>query len=262
METSLKQRLIGAALLIALAVIFIPMLFDGAEREEQPVTLDMDVPPKPEFTFKEPPAPARASDVQKPTAPTEPKRIAPTKVADLGQRRPSNNPRGVKRDQSPADRAGKPFAPAQSAASKSARDAESPSAPDDSKAQLALSEPPTEKSSTNRQASGLRQSPRPSPTIAAAANQPSSAAKKDSPVAPPGGWAVQVGSFSERENAASLRKELQRAGFSAFEEKVVSGGEPVFRVKVGPEASRSRAKALQAMLRDQEDLDGIVVSHP
>jgi DedD protein len=81
-------------------------------------------------------------------------------------------------------------------------------------------------------------------------------------VAAPSGWAVQVGSFSERENAASLRKELQRAGFSAFEERVVSGGEPVFRVKVGPEASRSRAKALQAMLRDQEDLDGIVVSHP
>ncbi|MDQ3797082.1 MAG: hypothetical protein M3294_05845, partial [Pseudomonadota bacterium] len=53
METSLKQRLIGAAVIVALAVIFIPMLFDNAERKK-PVTLDMNVPPEPEYTFKKP----------------------------------------------------------------------------------------------------------------------------------------------------------------------------------------------------------------
>ncbi|HEX2237727.1 MAG TPA: hypothetical protein VHJ19_05075, partial [Gammaproteobacteria bacterium] len=53
METSLKQRLIGAAVIVALAVIFIPMLFDNAERKK-PATLDMSVPPEPEYTFKKP----------------------------------------------------------------------------------------------------------------------------------------------------------------------------------------------------------------
>jgi hypothetical protein len=118
------------------------------------------------------------------------------------------------------------------------------------------------KSSTSRQASGSRQSPPPRPMDVAAADQPSPAPEKESPSASSRDWAVQVGSFNERENAALLRKELQRAGFSAFEERVVSGGESIFRVKVGPEASRSRAKALQARLRNQEDLNGIVVSHP
>ena len=50
METTLKQRLIGAAVIIALAVIFVPMILDGSGREEQ-VALNMEVPPEPTFTF-------------------------------------------------------------------------------------------------------------------------------------------------------------------------------------------------------------------
>ena len=50
METTLKQRLIGAAVIIALAVIFVPMILDGSGRE-QSVALKMDVPPEPTFTF-------------------------------------------------------------------------------------------------------------------------------------------------------------------------------------------------------------------
>jgi len=51
METILKQRLIGAAVLIALAVIFVPMILDGSGQKES-VALNMDVPPEPEFTFE------------------------------------------------------------------------------------------------------------------------------------------------------------------------------------------------------------------
>jgi DedD protein len=55
MEIPLKQRLIGAAVLIALGVIFIPMLLDGAGHREQ-ITLDMEIPPEPQFSFKTPPS--------------------------------------------------------------------------------------------------------------------------------------------------------------------------------------------------------------
>ena len=96
----------------------------------------------------------------------------------------------------------------------------------------------------------------------AASKPPSPAPQKSAPLARPSGWTVQVGSFSKHKNAASLRNELRRAGFPAFEERVVSGGEQIFRVKVGPEENRLRAEALQAMLRKQQDLNGIVVSHP
>lgn len=55
MEIPLKQRLIGAAVLIALGVIFIPMLLDGAGHREQ-VTLDMEIPLEPQFSFNTPPS--------------------------------------------------------------------------------------------------------------------------------------------------------------------------------------------------------------
>ena len=51
METTLKQRLIGAAVIIALAVIFVPMILDGSGHKES-VTLNMEVPPEPTFTFE------------------------------------------------------------------------------------------------------------------------------------------------------------------------------------------------------------------
>ena len=51
METTLKQRLIGAAVLISLAVIFVPMLLDGSGQRES-VALNIEVPPEPKFTFE------------------------------------------------------------------------------------------------------------------------------------------------------------------------------------------------------------------
>lgn len=49
---SLKQRLIGASVLIALAVIFVPMFLDGAGHRER-VAMKMDIPPEPDFKFEE-----------------------------------------------------------------------------------------------------------------------------------------------------------------------------------------------------------------
>ena len=53
MDMSLKQRLIGAFVLIALAVIFVPMFLDGSGHKEQ-VAMDLNIPPEPEFKFEEP----------------------------------------------------------------------------------------------------------------------------------------------------------------------------------------------------------------
>ncbi len=51
METTLKQRLIGAAVIIALAVIFVPMILDGSGQRKS-VAINIDVPPEPKFTFE------------------------------------------------------------------------------------------------------------------------------------------------------------------------------------------------------------------
>lgn len=48
METALKQRLLGAAVLIALAVIFLPMIFSGRAPQAEPDRVSLDIPPPPD----------------------------------------------------------------------------------------------------------------------------------------------------------------------------------------------------------------------
>lgn len=50
MEITVKQRLAGAIVLIALGVIFIPMLLDGAGMKEKD-RLELRMPPKPKYDF-------------------------------------------------------------------------------------------------------------------------------------------------------------------------------------------------------------------
>lgn len=52
METPLKQRLVGATVLVALGVIFIPMLLEGG-KEDARLTVSMEIPPQPDMEFKD-----------------------------------------------------------------------------------------------------------------------------------------------------------------------------------------------------------------
>lgn len=52
MEPALKQRLVGAAVLVALAVIFLPMLIKGPAPESGVGDIRMDVPPAPDGEFE------------------------------------------------------------------------------------------------------------------------------------------------------------------------------------------------------------------
>ena len=61
METALKQRLVGAAVLVALAVIFLPMLIQGPAPESGAADVSLDVPPQPggDFETREIPLPGK-----------------------------------------------------------------------------------------------------------------------------------------------------------------------------------------------------------
>ena len=52
MESALKQRLLGAAVLIALAVIFLPMFFSSTPPKQENTTLGLNIPPAPERNFE------------------------------------------------------------------------------------------------------------------------------------------------------------------------------------------------------------------
>ncbi len=63
MNAKLKQRLIGAIALIALAVILVPMILDGPV-DQEPMGLNIGIPPEPEFIFEsELPDPGQLDDL-------------------------------------------------------------------------------------------------------------------------------------------------------------------------------------------------------
>jgi|SRR6056297_1348691 len=97
--------------------------------------------------------------------------------------------------------------------------------------------------------------PKPEPESAAApAQQPSPAAAESL-------WAVQLGSFSNEENAEGLAADLRDQGFPAFLSRVQSGGRTLHRVRVGPQGSRDEAEKVAAALA-KAGQKGQVVTHP
>ena len=75
-------------------------------------------------------------------------------------------------------------------------------------------------------------------------------------------WAVQLGSFSNAQNAITLRDKLRAQGYTAFVESAPGGGTSMTRVYVGPELVRSRAVQVLEKLRTETRLKGIVVRYP
>src|SRR3954468_20060184 len=52
MDLSLKQRLLGAVVLIALAVIFVPMFLSGPAPQQTSETVNLAIPPAPDREFQ------------------------------------------------------------------------------------------------------------------------------------------------------------------------------------------------------------------
>lgn len=52
MDSTLKYRIVGATVLLSLAVIFIPMILDGSGKESV-TTIDMEIPPEPTLIFSD-----------------------------------------------------------------------------------------------------------------------------------------------------------------------------------------------------------------
>lgn len=76
------------------------------------------------------------------------------------------------------------------------------------------------------------------------------------------GFAVQVGSFVSPENAETETERLRGLGFEAFRFSETIGEREVWRVLVGPEATRDAAEALKSRLDSEAGVAGLVVSLP
>jgi len=76
-----------------------------------------------------------------------------------------------------------------------------------------------------------------------------------------GMWAVQLGSFSNQENAERLAASLRDQGYAAFLSQLQTSSGPLQRVRIGPQKDRESAEAIAAQL-GKSGHNGQVVPHP
>lgn len=186
-EGRLKQRLVGAVVLVALAVIFIPMLLSGGREMEMPV-----------FGSNVPERTAEITNIQH--IEIESKQAVPHPV----------NPKRI------------PIAEG-------------------------MPEPKVVKEKSTS-------------TLVEAITSLTKEEKK--PAATKNVWAVQVGSFAKKSNALGLKEKLRKKKIHAFVERIMKNNKAVYRVRVGPEITRSKAILLKKKLKNDFKLDGLVVKHP
>ena len=207
MDLKLKQRLIGALVLGALAVIFVPMIVLGPEPEgaAEAAGVPIEPPPVPEGEFVTREIPLNAGPLPTPTAavPADPDTLP---MVDATA---SVAPR-VDALEAAMDTAAVPAA--------------TPPAP---VAPPATTTPPASVAPP-----------------AAATRAPAAAVPPLPPVATAaGGFRVKAGSFTQRSNADALVARLRSAGLSASTEAAEVNGQPATRVVLGPFADRASAEA-------------------
>jgi DedD protein len=75
-------------------------------------------------------------------------------------------------------------------------------------------------------------------------------------------WIVQVGTFSNSENAIHLRDKLKSHGHTVHTETVTVAGKKALRLRVGPFRDKEQATKAQAQIRKETGVSGAVQSYP
>jgi DedD protein len=231
MDRRLKERLVGATIVVVLIVLIVPELLSGPKRAAL----------APRSSSGSPAEPVRNVTVDLATS-----KALPAETPGAGNATSS----GATAAPDEAAHEGSTGAPADDAAHEAAAAAPAPDHP-------ASSEP--------AEAPGHRVAAPPTITTLqaqqpAAAVEKSTSSPRSTPAAPrstPGpssegahhNWTVQIGSFAARANAEKLERQLKARGFPALLSSSGSGKALRYRVRVGPMADRAGAEKMLARLR-------------
>lgn len=222
MDDALRQRLVGAAVIIALAVIFVPMLLDSPDESTRTQQVDLTIPPRSE------------PGVETRRLPLDPSMTAPQPTAE-----PIADAGDEIAEPVPAPAAGgiAPVAEAPPEPVASAPIAAKPADPQPTAAPTATPVP-------------VR------PAAPSAAVPPP--VKQPAPPAPVKGgrFLAQFGSYAERSNAEALIRDLAKAGVPAEIESLAgASGRTLHRVRSRAYATRTEADA--ARLSAQRQIAGL-----
>lgn len=227
MDAGLKKRLVGAAVLIALAVIFVPMLLPGQSGTQGP---SVSVPPPPSGEMQTRvlevgPDRARAGSSTAASV-ADPDRIA---TLDLnGTASGGAAPASATSAGNVADAAGAPAAGASSALPP----------------QVASQAPAPSASAASQQTKSVASAP---PASAVTAPLPGGAGVAAGTV-----YTVNLGIYADQAGARKLVADAKRHGFTALATPATFRGKSVLRVRVGPFASKAAAEAARLKLKDFE----------
>ncbi|WP_026600627.1 SPOR domain-containing protein [Methylomonas sp. 11b] len=264
MDQELKQRLIGAAVITALAAIFVPMLFDDPIDETGKSINELKIPE----------LPAKAQDVEIMPLPEKVEEVAETlpaenapkqavKVLEEGESEaeleaPKPQVKLTAKDTAPAPRslpAAKPAAPSAAVAQVDEEPAEAEDVPPavltkPSKSPAPAVQPLQAVSPTPKVLKPVNKLPEPKAEVAAvpAPAQVATPASKAAAAEDSNRWYLQVGTFSQKPNAVSLQDNLKQQGFAASVREVASDKGTVFKVRIGPIVDKAKAQAVKAKL--------------
>lgn len=271
MTSMLKQRLIGAAVLIALGVIFIPMLLTG-DGNFLSDDMESNVPPKPMYELEVPKVipldnrtmqssdpvvePATQVDQNKVDQNQTDKNQVDQNQADKNQdmKMASAEPEGAAAKDSVTT---EPAAEVSAKVSTNVSSETSASNTEEQKAPEKNTAAPAEEktASDKKPVTGKSAEPTSKET-----EKPATTVAVTTPVV--SGWAVQLGSFSVQKNAIKLRDSLRKKGYASFVEDSTKNGKTSYRVRVGPELTRDLAGELRKKLKAETKIDGFVVAFP
>lgn len=221
----MKQRLIGAAVLVALAVIFLPMLIGGPGDERANSQVSLDIPDRDTAGFER-------RELDLPTIPPQPKPDDALVVDDPNHVATVDMTAEAPRIDALSGEAVGGVASTPASAPAPAAPAPTPPAP-----------------------APVAPTPAPAPTPVATA--PAAPA----PAATAGRWAVNLGSYANTGNATALVSQLRQRGLAVYSETVSVDGKSAQRVRLGPYAQRSEAESARLSLRQiRTDLPAQVVS--
>jgi DedD protein len=238
MDRRVKERLIGAAILTVLVVLVVPELLSGPSRE---AALPSQAPAGPD-----------------PAVRTVTVDLATRKTTALTDS--SSGPTAVPVSVPPLARESE----AAESTDHSGEAARAPAAMAPPtvatlKAQPAYAAVENSPAGPNSAKSGGQSMPKPSAAdfraVTAIPRVPVTAPSAEI-VAPPGRWAVQLGSFSSRVNAEKVAREVQSRDASVYVTTSGSGEKMRYRVRVGPLPDRAAAEKTLARLRK----DGLAAS--
>jgi DedD protein len=221
MDRRVKERLIGASILVALIVLVVPELLSGPKSAVPPATLPTTFPANA-------PEPTRNVTLD----------LATSKAPANSEVEPAET-QGSAASAVSAAKGGEasPAAPAPAPPTEG-----SPSAGSSSTAAPPTAAPATAAPATGAPTTGA-------PTTAAPTTLKPVETAAQSPISAHANWAVQLGSFASRANADNLSRQLKGQGFSVY---VLPGGSSTtvrYRVRVGPLADRDSAERMAAKLK-------------